>query len=527
MSIGVSVPHTSGAKATSSAVPAKAARKTASAPRNSGRRSGSGSRGARAASRRQRRRAKKPRGRSCRAARSASDRRTAASRPSAQTSAAQPAALITSVGHERRAPPEPHEPRHEHEPQRPCRGRGPRPGSRPSAAPASGRAASPITSTSAQKRSASVTADNGGAADSGRLGSARMPLYDLIADLPLEIEAYALDGRERRFSPEFVRAHDGRPAPRRRRGGARRGRHLRRRGPAAPAGGRARAAAGRPWTLDSFSRHLGGLDLFGGTPPACPPSCATARWAFESAARGPGAAPGGPLARRRARARAAAGRASSSPSASASRRAPSPSSAALAAYPGVRFKLDATPSWDDALIERLAATGAVASIDFKGAYKGTPVDVHDRPALYTRCAEAFPDAWLEDPDLTVPEADAALAPYRDRITWDAPIHGVAGHRGAPVPPALDQRQAVADRLVARAARTYEWCAERASSPTAAASPSSTSAAARSSTSPRSSTATSRTTSRRAATTGRTSPRPACRPARCAPDLEPTGFRRRP
>ncbi len=97
----------------------------------------------------------------------------------------------------------------------------------------------------------------------------------------------------------------------------------------------------------------------------------------------------------------------------------------LEAYPWLKFKLDGTPDWDQALIDRLAATGAVASIDFKGAYKGTPVDVDTDPAFYQRIAETLPDAWLEDPDLTDPEADAVLEPYRHRITWDAPIHSIA------------------------------------------------------------------------------------------------------
>jgi hypothetical protein len=103
---------------------------------------------------------------------------------------------------------------------------------------------------------------------------------------------------------------------------------------------------------------------------------------------------------------------------------PLPVTERIAAYPGVRFKLDAEPSWDDALLNLLAGTGSVDVFDFKGAYKGTPVDVETDPDLYRRVAEAFPDAWLEDPDLTVPEADAALEPHRDRITWDAPIHSV-------------------------------------------------------------------------------------------------------
>jgi hypothetical protein len=47
-----------------------------------------------------------------------------------------------------------------------------------------------------------------------------------------------------------------------------------------------------------------------------------------------------------------------------------------------------------------APTGAaVDSLDLKGQYKGTPVDVETDPELYRMVIEAFPDAWLEDPDV--------------------------------------------------------------------------------------------------------------------------------
>ena len=148
----------------------------------------------------------------------------------------------------------------------------------------------------------------------------------------------------------------------------------------------------------------------------------------------PRAAPGRPLARRRARPRAPPGHASWSRCGSATRRASSPCARRLEVYPWLRFKLDGTPDWPGELIEQLVETGAIASIDFKGAYKGTPVDVDTDPAFYRRIAEAFPDAWLEDPDLTDPEADAVLEPHRDRITWDAPIHSVADIEALAFPP---------------------------------------------------------------------------------------------
>jgi hypothetical protein len=102
-------------------------------------------------------------------------------------------------------------------------------------------------------------------------------------------------------------------------------------------------------------------------------------------------------------------------------------------YPGVRFKLDPTSSWNESLISELVATGAVDSVDFKGAYKGTPVDQDADPLLYGRVAIAFPQAWLEDPELT-DQTRPVLEPHRDRITWDAPIHSVRDIEGLPFPP---------------------------------------------------------------------------------------------
>jgi hypothetical protein len=105
----------------------------------------------------------------------------------------------------------------------------------------------------------------------------------------------------------------------------------------------------------------------------------------------------------------------------------------LELYPGLRFKLDPTSDWDERLVAELAATGAVDSVDLKGAYKGTIVDQEPDPRLYALVAEGFPDAWIEDPGLT-PETEPVLEPHRDRITWDAPIHSVADIEALPFPP---------------------------------------------------------------------------------------------
>ncbi len=92
----------------------------------------------------------------------------------------------------------------------------------------------------------------------------------------------------------------------------------------------------------------------------------------------------------------------------------------LELYPELRFKLDPGTDWTDEIVASLAASGRVDTVDFKGIYRGefgAPPD----GALYRRIVAAFPDAWIEDPALTV-ETSAILAEHRERITWDAGIH---------------------------------------------------------------------------------------------------------
>jgi L-alanine-DL-glutamate epimerase-like enolase superfamily enzyme len=100
--------------------------------------------------------------------------------------------------------------------------------------------------------------------------------------------------------------------------------------------------------------------------------------------------------------------------------------------PTHRFKLDPAGDWSDELIAELAETNAVVTADYKAYYRpedGPPPD----PELYRRVAEGFPRAYLEDPALT-DETDAVLAPHRERVTWDAPIHSVADVEALPFPP---------------------------------------------------------------------------------------------
>jgi L-alanine-DL-glutamate epimerase-like enolase superfamily enzyme len=130
----------------------------------------------------------------------------------------------------------------------------------------------------------------------------------------------------------------------------------------------------------------------------------------------------------------------------------------LAAYPTLRFKLDAKSSWTPELIAELVATGAVDSVDFKALYHGTVVDVTPDPALYERVAAAFPHAWLEDPDLVTESTAAALAGAHDRITWDAPIHSIADIEALPFAPRMVNIKPSRIGGLQRLCATYDYCA---------------------------------------------------------------------
>ena len=87
----------------------------------------------------------------------------------------------------------------------------------------------------------------------------------------------------------------------------------------------------------------------------------------------------------------------------------------LERYPGTRFKLDPTNTWTQELVDELAATGQVDTLDLKGFYRGTPVDVVTDPELYRMVLEAFPDAWIEDADVT-DETLPILEEHSERLT---------------------------------------------------------------------------------------------------------------
>jgi hypothetical protein len=216
------------------------------------------------------------------------------------------------------------------------------------------------------------------------------------------------------------------------------------------------ALAGR-FTLASFSAHLAELELFS-QPPQREVSVLYRTWAYESAAldlalRQAGTTLHAALAREPRPVRFVVSMRLGEPPTL------EPLERRLELYPGLRFKLDPTSSWDERLIAGLVATGAVDSVDFKGLYHGSIVDQPADPVLYRRVVEAFPEAWIEDPALT-PETDALLAPYRERFSWDAPIHSIADIEALPYPPLMVNIKPSRLGGLRSLLDTYDYCAER-------------------------------------------------------------------
>ena len=278
-----------------------------------------------------------------------------------------------------------------------------------------------------------------------------------LADLPLRIDGYALEGLSRAVSSAFTRVS----TVIRMRGAGQEGvgedvtydaedhEILQAAGAVVPLAGK--------WTLRSFCDHVEALELWP-TPPQREQSRPYRVWAYESTALD--------LALRQAGTslHAALGREPRPLRFVVSLRLGEPPTLGpvarrLARYPSLRFKLDPTSEWTPELIAELVATGAVDSVDFKGLYVGSIVDQPADPVLYRRVVEAFPDAWIEDPKLTE-ETDAILLPHRDRITWDAPIHGVGDIEALPFPPRMVNVKPSRLGPLRSLLAAYEYCDER-------------------------------------------------------------------
>jgi L-alanine-DL-glutamate epimerase-like enolase superfamily enzyme len=282
--------------------------------------------------------------------------------------------------------------------------------------------------------------------------------FDLLADLPLEVDGYALEGLQANVSSGFERLSTVVHLT----GGGFEGvgedvvydalDHIafQDAGPV-----HARALSGRH-TLGEFCELVDSLDLFP-VEPVRDVSRLYRRWTFHSAALDLALAQAGqPL-------HARLGREPQPVTFVVSLRLGEPPTLdpverRLARYPTLHFKLDPTTSWTPELIEALVATGAVDSVDFKSFYTGTVVDQPPDPVLYQRVVDAFPDAWIEDPDVVTPETAAVLADHHDRITWDASIHSIDDIEALPFPPRMVNLKPSRIGGLPKLCATYDYCA---------------------------------------------------------------------
>jgi L-alanine-DL-glutamate epimerase-like enolase superfamily enzyme len=281
--------------------------------------------------------------------------------------------------------------------------------------------------------------------------------FDAVADLALRIDDYGLEPLERDVSSAFTR----KSTVIRLRGGGEEGAGedvtydgedhdvLQAAGSSLPLAG--------DWTIRSFCDHVESLDLWP-QPPQREPSRHYRIWAYESAALDLALRQAGiPLS-------AALGRETRPVTFVVSLRLGEPSTMEpvrrrLDRYPATRFKLDPTSDWTPELVAELQATGSVDSVDLKGLYEGSIVDQGADAELYRLVAEAFPQAWIEDPRLTG-ETDRVLAPHRHRITWDANIHSVADIVALPFAPNMVNIKPSRLGSLRELMAAYDHCAER-------------------------------------------------------------------
>ena len=280
-----------------------------------------------------------------------------------------------------------------------------------------------------------------------------MPSFDTLAELPIRVESYELEARDREYSPEFTRAStivrlrgDGR-------GGTRRGRRLRRPRPHRPPRRRpgATTSPARPPSASSASasasstssparRRRGRRRATTGAGPTRAPR-STSRCARA----------GTPCTRRWAWIRsrcASSARPASPPSATTPGRTPSAVRKRLEKYPGLRFKLDPENDWTPELIAELRELAGVDVLDLKGLYRGTPVDVETDPEPLRRGRRGVPRGLPRGPRHQRGDAAGARAAHGPGdLGRAAPL--ARRHRGPRVRAEGDQLKAVAVRVPAR------------------------------------------------------------------------------
>jgi hypothetical protein len=287
--------------------------------------------------------------------------------------------------------------------------------------------------------------------------------YERIAELPLEIESLSFEGRELAFSEEFVRAttliqlhgSDGETGV---------GEdvvydeidHVN-----LQADGPKTIDLAGSYTIDSFSKKLEETELFPAPPVRGEVSGLYRRWAFESAALDlallqAGRSLADVLEREPQPVNFVVSMRLGSWPANDEPEKPDRLLALLERYPGTQFKLDPTNQWTRELVDVLVGTGAVDSLDLKGQYKGTPVDVTTDPELYRLVIDAFPHAWLEDPDVN-DDTKPILDEVSERITWDAPIHSVADVLDRPWRPRMVNIKPSRFGPLSNLFEMYDWC----------------------------------------------------------------------
>ena len=212
------------------------------------------------------------------------------------------------------------------------------------------------------------------------------------------------------------------------------------------------------YTVEEFSAHLSGIDMFPGGEPDQSIFRSYRRWAFESAALD--------LALKQTGSTLAEclGREYSPVRFVVSTRLEDPPTGGrvvdwLDRNPDLEFKLDPTSDWTSDVVERLAATDAVRVLDLKGQYQGTTVDQPADPDLYERVLDGFPDALVEDPALTA-ETRPLFAGHEDRVTWDYPIRGVDTVENLPWEPEWLNIKPSRFGSVQSLFDTLEYCEER-------------------------------------------------------------------
>ena len=258
-------------------------------------------------------------------------------------------------------------------------------------------------------------------------------LYEQLSEVPVHIEAFELSRHERDTSSGFTRTTTGISMS----GDGETGRGedvtydteahdaLHDASPNLPITG--------TYTLDEFSDRLDDIDLFHGTVPTQSVFRNYRRWGFESAAldlalRQRDTNLADHLAREYRPVRFVVSTRLEDP----------PTGDRILEWldrdPEIEFKLDPTSEWTPAVIERLASTDAVRVLDLKGQYHDTIVDQPADVELYENVMRRFPDAIVEDPDLT----DETLPIFErepQRVSWDYPIRSVETIKSLPWAPA--------------------------------------------------------------------------------------------